>query len=123
MRRPPIGYQGPLFPSPVDGHDGRPGQADGASQVADRVTVDPADRKINDRFSPGIGCSVELLLLRSMLKRLGDPPIRVILWNGEEVATAPSPPIGCVKIHDRATLWKLAWNQSLTFGDAYAAGR
>lgn len=71
----------------------------------------------------GIWRAIELAFLRRMLARLGDPPLRVVLWNGAEVAPKASPSIGCLTIHDRMTLWKLAWNQSLAFGDAFVSGR
>lgn len=77
------------------------------------------NRRWNDRG--GILCGMERVLLRKILAHLGNPAIRVVLWNGEEVVPS-GPTIGCLKIHDRATLWKLAWNHSIAFGDAYMSG-
>ena len=99
----------------------------GLNGVATHTRAESSDKLdfgANDRTRPdrGILGRIELALLRAMLSRLGSPPIRVELWNGEEIAP-PSAAIGCLKIHDRATLWKLAWNQSLAFGDAYTSGR
>lgn len=73
---------------------------------------------------PGrLGCSIDLWVLGKMLARIGHPPIRMVLWNGKEIVPAVSPPVGSIVIHDRITLWKLAWNASLGFGDAYVSGQ
>jgi cyclopropane-fatty-acyl-phospholipid synthase len=62
-------------------------------------------------------------LVRRTLRRLGDPPLGVVLWNGEEIATSATPPEARLRIGDRGTLWKLLFDTDLEFGDAYSAGR
>jgi cyclopropane-fatty-acyl-phospholipid synthase len=62
-------------------------------------------------------------LMRMILRTLGDPAIQVNLWDGEKIATSPSPPVGRVTIKDRATLIKLFSNPMLRFGEAYSAGK
>jgi cyclopropane-fatty-acyl-phospholipid synthase len=62
-------------------------------------------------------------LLRMFLQLLGNPAIRVTLWNGEDVSTAAKPPVAGVRIADRWTLWRLVYKPELEFGEAYSDGR
>jgi cyclopropane-fatty-acyl-phospholipid synthase len=61
-------------------------------------------------------------LVRRALSVLGHPPIRVKLWNGEELGQAENP-VAHVHIHDRGALLKLVGDSDVGFGDAYCAGR
>ena len=61
-------------------------------------------------------------LLRFILGKAGNPPIRVVLWNGEEVSSAPGHPVSRVWLRDRGALWRMLANLRLGFGDAYSAG-
>jgi cyclopropane-fatty-acyl-phospholipid synthase len=65
--------------------------------------------------------SVERWLVRRLLDSLGDPPIAFVLWNGE--AHGHAQPKARIKIHDRATFWRLVVNPDLNFGDAFSDGR
>jgi cyclopropane-fatty-acyl-phospholipid synthase len=47
----------------------------------------------------------------------------MVLWNGEEIPDGGPPPVARVLIHDRVNLWKLIFNPTLQFGEAYSAGR
>jgi cyclopropane-fatty-acyl-phospholipid synthase len=62
-------------------------------------------------------------LMRSILHRLGDPAIEVVLWNDEAICTSTQTPIASVRLADRATLLKLMANPDLAFGEGYSAGR
>jgi cyclopropane-fatty-acyl-phospholipid synthase len=62
-------------------------------------------------------------LLKGMLRRLGKPAIRVVFWDGQQIATGDAPPVAVVRIHDRRTLLGLLFNPILSFGDAYADGK
>jgi len=66
---------------------------------------------------------LEVRLLRHLLRVLGDPPIRIVLWGGSEISTSAAPPLARIFVRDRPTLWKLIINPDLHFGDVYAAGR
>jgi cyclopropane-fatty-acyl-phospholipid synthase len=61
-------------------------------------------------------------MIRSLLHRVGDPAIQFVLWNGERIATSREPPIASVTIKDRVTLFKIAINPDVEFGEAYSAG-
>jgi cyclopropane-fatty-acyl-phospholipid synthase len=65
---------------------------------------------------------LEKRLLRMILRRLVKP-VRVVLWNGEEISESIDPPSARIKVRDEATLWKLILNPELQFGEAYSDGR
>jgi cyclopropane-fatty-acyl-phospholipid synthase len=65
----------------------------------------------------------ETRLLGRILAWFGNPPVRLALWNGEEVCTNPNPPVATVRFRDRATLLKFFLDPHRFFGDAYAEGR
>jgi cyclopropane-fatty-acyl-phospholipid synthase len=65
----------------------------------------------------------ERWLVRCLFKVLGNPSLRIILWDGREIGNGPDAPIVRVIIHDRPTLLKLIMNPESFFGDAYACGR
>lgn len=65
---------------------------------------------------------IDIWLVRKFLKAIGEPPLRVVLWDGREISSPPTPAAGMM-IRDRATLWRLFTNPPLHFGDDYSAGR
>jgi cyclopropane-fatty-acyl-phospholipid synthase len=65
---------------------------------------------------------IDAWLVRKFLQAIGDPPLRVVLWDGKEAAS-PSNPAACMVIRDRASLWRLFTYPTLHFGDDYSAGR
>ena len=69
--------------------------------------------------------SLEGRLVRRLLRSLGDPPLRITLWNGESLTAGTDRAdhvLGNVRIDDRASLLKLLINPNLYFGDAYSDG-
>lgn len=66
---------------------------------------------------------LERRFARQMLEVLGNPPIALRLWNGEEVAPAGVVPIMRAHLRDRGALYKLLLNPDLHFGDLYSVGR
>ena len=67
--------------------------------------------------------SAEKLLLVRMMESLGNPPLALVLWDGQEIARPEKPPIGRVLIRDRGALLKLIANPELGFGEMYTAER
>lgn len=67
--------------------------------------------------------SVDGLLLRRLLRFMGDPPFAFVLWTGEHIAPSTSGLLGKVRIADRATLLGLLRDTRMRFGDAYSEGR
>ncbi len=66
--------------------------------------------------------AIERWALRKLLSLLGDPPIHVILWDGEVISPPGIDTVEKLHIRDRATLWRLVVNPDLYFGDAYSRG-
>ena len=67
--------------------------------------------------------AAEKLLLTRMLESVGNPPLQVMLWNGEGVAHHGEGSVAKVLIHDRGALLKLVANPELNFGKMYADRR
>jgi cyclopropane-fatty-acyl-phospholipid synthase len=70
--------------------------------------------------------SKRLALYRWLIKKLlpdAAMPVRVVLWNGDEVATAPGEPIATVRVRDRNTFLRMMLKPDLEFGEAYSDGR
>ncbi|MGD8618320.1 MAG: cyclopropane-fatty-acyl-phospholipid synthase family protein [Gammaproteobacteria bacterium] len=65
---------------------------------------------------------IERRALHKLLALMGNPPVRFVLWNGEQVPATGSPECRRLLIHDRQTLWQLVINPDLHFGDAYSRG-
>lgn len=67
--------------------------------------------------------SVERYLLRWLLRIMGNPPVRLVLWDGEEIGASQEPPLARVHIRDPGALRRLALHPELYFGDDYTAAR
>ncbi len=65
---------------------------------------------------------LERWLARKMLSLLGDPPLQMVLWNGEEITTSSARPATRIALRHRSALYKLLSNPSLQFGDLYSTG-
>src|SRR6266487_4225706 len=66
---------------------------------------------------------IDAWLVRKFLQAIGEPPLRVVLWDGKEIARPASTAAVGMVIRDRASLWRLFTNPLLHFGDDYCAGR
>lgn len=75
------------------------------------------------RSSAKGGYRLERWLIRTLLQRVGRPPVAVTLPNGEEVLLSPQPPQLRIRFHDRQAIWLLALDPELYFGDCYMDGR
>jgi len=67
--------------------------------------------------------SAEKLLLARMMESLGNPPLDLVLWDGQEIASPGKPSLARVLIRDRGALLKLIANPELGFGEMYTAER
>lgn len=61
--------------------------------------------------------------LSRMLRAIGNPPVQLVLWNGEQVSTHRGEPVARVFIRDYGALLKLLLDPELNFGELYAARR
>jgi cyclopropane-fatty-acyl-phospholipid synthase len=59
--------------------------------------------------------------VRQITSKLGDSPVRVVLWNEPDIT--PRDRSAVLRIRDRQALWQLVVNPDLHFGDLYSAGR
>lgn len=59
----------------------------------------------------------------AFLHAIGDPPLRVILWDGKDISPSSAIHTVGMVIRDRSALWRLLTNPLLHFGDDYCAGR
>lgn len=66
---------------------------------------------------------VDRWLARKFLQAIGNPALRVRLWDGKEIEGTGQKIASGMRIHDRAALWRLLSNPMLHFGDDYCAGR
>src|SRR5512139_4081417 len=72
---------------------------------------------------PGV-TPVERRLARRLLESRGDPRLRLVLWNGEELRLSNVPPLGRIVIRERRVMRDLLRHPgTLGLGDAYASGR
>ena len=65
---------------------------------------------------------VDVWVTRRFLHVLGEPALRVVLWDGREIVPPGAAPAVGMVIRNRATLWRLLTNPLLHFGDDYSAG-
>ena len=66
---------------------------------------------------------VERRVAWRILETRGDPRLRIVLWNGEELRIADEPALARVVFRDRRLLPYLALHPDVGLGDAYASGR
>ena len=96
---------------------GSPGKA-----KSDRVDY-PAEAKEQHRTFGDIFFSPDKLLLANMLRAIGDPPVQLVLWNGQTISNHNGNEVARVLIHDRGALLKLVADAELYFGEMYSAQR
>ncbi len=99
-----------------------------ATNERDPKTTYRPSRPTNVRPVPGGGSSgassaLERWLLRHALQAIGNPPIKVQLWDGESVCPQPHLVNFRVHVDSRRTLWKLFLQPDFEFADGYVEGR
>ena len=62
---------------------------------------------------------LEKWLLTKILKVLGSPDVRFMLWDGQEISLSSVPAVARIGIRDRVALLRLVANPSLQFGELY----
>lgn len=65
---------------------------------------------------------LERAALQRVLALLGNPPIELVLWNGEVVNTGHATPVARLRILHRSLLLRLLYRPDLYFGEAYSHG-
>lgn len=96
----------------------------GSSGKAKSGRIDyPAEAKEQRRTFGDIFFAPDKLLLTNMLRAIGDPPVRLVLWNGQTISNHDGNEVARVLIHDRGALLKLVADAELYFGEMYSAQR
>lgn len=67
--------------------------------------------------------AAERLLLGRMLASVGNPPIQLVLWDGQQVGTATSDGMGRLRVRDRSALLHLIADPEFRFGELYVNQR
>ncbi len=65
----------------------------------------------------------ERWIARAIMAALGDPPVRLALWNGWAVGRASGDALATATVRDRGALYKLALNPELQFGELLTQDR
>jgi cyclopropane-fatty-acyl-phospholipid synthase len=97
----------------------------GPTALADlpRTAAPLSERPAAAAAAPRAANAVERGLLRWLLRALGSPPVRFVLWNGEEIGVSQEPVRLKVQIRDPGALRRLALDPDLNFGEDYTAAR
>jgi len=67
--------------------------------------------------------ATEKLLLARMMRAIGNPPVQIVLWNGQEISNHGENTVARIFIRDRGALLKLVTDPELYFGELYSAQR
>ncbi len=67
--------------------------------------------------------AMERWIAKKMMEALGNPPVRLVLWDGWGVGPAPGGAAPSVTIRDRGALYKLALNPQFQFGELLTQDR
>lgn len=65
---------------------------------------------------------VERRLLRWLLRMVGDPPLCLVLWTGEEIGIGEGKPVARIIFRSPRALWRVLLDPDVNFGDEYSAG-
>jgi len=87
--------------------------------------VNAVREKLPDPDFPGAQpeLSAQARLLARLLRTFGDPPVELVLWNGERIRAASKAPVASVRLADRGVLLALVRDPHIAFGDLYSEGR
>lgn len=70
-----------------------------------------------------IAFAAEKLLLTRMMHAIGNPPVKIALWDGQEISNRDGNAVARVLVRDRGALLKLITDPGLYFGEMYSAQR
>jgi cyclopropane-fatty-acyl-phospholipid synthase len=61
-------------------------------------------------------------LLQQLLRKLSNPPFRIMLWDGTEILSGDRPSIATLFVRTRGAFYRMLWDPNINFGDDYARG-
>ena len=83
----------------------------------------PASTGRQRRMLGSMVFATDKLLLTKMLRAIGDPPVQLVLWNGQTISNHNGNEVARILIRDRGALLKLISDPELYFGEMYSAQR
>ena len=83
----------------------------------------PAPPRKQHRTLGNMVFATDRMLLRKMPRAIGDPPIRLVLWDGQTVSNHNGNEIAQIHIRDRGALLNLIADPEISFGEMYSAQR
>jgi cyclopropane-fatty-acyl-phospholipid synthase len=66
--------------------------------------------------------TLDRVLVRWIMKSVGNPRISVRLWNGDEFRVTDSRPLACMEFCSRRAIFELLRSPSVGFGECYSKG-
>jgi cyclopropane-fatty-acyl-phospholipid synthase len=75
------------------------------------------------RTAGNILLAAEKLLVAKVMRAFGNPPVEIVLWNGQVISSHAGSAVARVQFRDRGALLKLAANPELNFGVLYSDQR
>lgn len=95
-----------------------------SSMKQNRELTEPSlSTKSRGYFSGGESSALERWLLQRLLRAVGNPPLRVRLWDGKQIGMDGGREQASATIRNRDTLWRIIRNPWLHFGEEYSSGR
>ncbi len=97
---------------------------DSITQTQQRVQIqsngdfEPKPQRVKKKRS-----SLKAVLLRRLMAKAGNLPVRVVLPGGEEILPRDQKPVGTIRIHDSRMALAIAFDPIFQFGEAYSDGR
>jgi cyclopropane-fatty-acyl-phospholipid synthase len=85
-------------------------------------SITHSNMKSSSSFSLNSVNRLDRWLTKKMIEVVGNPPVRIHLWNGEEVTPAVSNPVAVLHYHNRAALLKTITDPERHWGDLYSQG-
>jgi len=85
--------------------------------------MDLRDRSAQTANSAQWVTPLDRWIARKMLAVVGDPPVVLKLWDGNEVTSPPTHPVVRLQYHSRNAMFKTILNPELYFGDLYSSGQ
>jgi cyclopropane-fatty-acyl-phospholipid synthase len=84
--------------------------------------METADEPRTHKTKTGTVSALERAAVQKVLAMLGDPPIQIILWNGEIIGSRHGTPAARLRIKRRGLLPRLLYSPDVYFGEAYSQG-
>jgi cyclopropane-fatty-acyl-phospholipid synthase len=93
---------------------------------ASSENITPSGLKVHRKKSPMFHSGVtgfDRWLVKKMVDVVGNPPVRISLWDGVEVTSPCEDPVAIMVYCDRGALLKTILDPELHWGDLYCSGR